>query len=78
MIKYITISRTVKYRIEIINRSTFETALKIYWKERDTFQTGETGFLQHLALLAETAFIEKEVERFGVCVRVEDEQFKIN
>lgn len=74
---YITISRVVKYKIEIIDNATFETALITYWKERDVFKRGEKGFLEHLALLAETSFIEKEVQRFGVCVRVDKQLVKI-
>ena len=77
MNKYIEITRTVKYRIEIIDRAVFENALNTYWKERNVFNKTQSAFLQHLALLAENGFIENEVQRFGVCVRVENQKCKI-
>jgi len=72
--RYLTINTVEKYRIEIINKEIFEKAFNTYWLDRDIFKTKKIGFYKHLVLMAnENGFIENEVERFGICIRIESE-----
>lgn len=72
-----TIHRTTTIRIEIVHPGNFAAALCGYWAERDRFATGESGFIQHLALMGERGFIPDSVERFGIIARVEKDALKI-
>jgi hypothetical protein len=66
----IKLTRLTVFNIEIVNREIYESALAAYWKQKDVLQTGESGFLQHLALLAdEHGIIDDSINMFGVAVR---------
>jgi len=75
---YRHVVRRTRVRIEIVDAAQYAAALAGYWSERDQFGTGEPGFLQHLALLAESAFIPDEVARFGVVVRPDNTDLRVS
>lgn len=66
-----TVTRATTIRIEVVQPGNFAAALCGYWAERDFGATGEAGFLQHLALMAEQGFIPDSVQRFGIIARIE-------
>lgn len=75
--KYLTVTRATTIRIEIVNPGNFAAALCGYWAERDRLATGEAGFLQHLALMAEHGFIPDSDKRFGIIAREEKSELRI-
>ena len=77
IIRRLTITRRTPIRIEIVNPTQYAAALAGYWAERDTFGAGEQGFLEHLALMGESAFIPDSVARFGVIVRAETADLRV-
>ena len=74
---HLTIHRTTTIRIEVVHPGNFAAALLGYWAERDHLATGERGFLQHLALMAEQGFIPDSVQRFGIVAREEKGEVRI-
>lgn len=71
--KYCSIQRTFTYRIEIIDEKIFKNAIETYWAKRCMVKPNEDNFIEHLSLLAnQHGFIEDEILRFGVCVRIEN------
>lgn len=72
-----TVTRATTIRIEVVEPGNFAAALYSYWAERDFDATGEAGFLQHLALLAEQGFIPESVERFGIIARIEKDAVQV-
>ena len=75
--KHILITRVIQYRIEIHDKVIFKKAMQEYWKERNVFNKSFDFFLRHLALLAEQGFIKDEMSKFGVIVRIENEECQI-
>lgn len=75
--RYITITRTTTVRIEIHDHAAFRNAAADHARKIG-MNTGEQGFLQHLALHVESkGFMPDSKEKFGVIIREEKSDLKV-